>query len=181
MKVSRKSRIPGTVLHWSGIGDDSGILLSASGQSLLEVALLTPLLLALLLGVIELGRYAYVSILVGSAARAGAAYGAQNLVLSVDTIGIQAAADNDFQNNGQNVASLTISSTVSCGCDANGTITSAVCATQFNGTAGSCAAGHWVVMVSVTASGTFNSLLNYPGIPKTLAVSNTATLRVAQT
>jgi Flp pilus assembly protein TadG len=139
------------------------------------------MLLALLLGVIEMGRYAYISILVGSAARAGAAYGAQNLVLSIDKPGIQTAADNDFQNNGQNTGSLTISSAVSCGCDSNGTILGAVCRTQFNSSAGSCAAGHWVVMVSVTASGTFNSLFNYPGIPKTLTVSNTATVRVAQT
>jgi Flp pilus assembly protein TadG len=182
MKVNRKTPIRGGTGRWSGAGyDRPGILLSPSGQSLLEVALLTPMLLALLLGVIEMGRYAYISILVGSAARAGAAYGAQNLVLSVDRIGIQTAADNDFQNNGQNTGSLTISSAVSCGCDANGTISGAICAAQFNSTAGSCTTGHWVVMVSVTASGTFNSLFNYPGIPKTLTVSNTATLRVAQT
>jgi Flp pilus assembly protein TadG len=159
---------------------DSAILPSASGQSLLEVALLLPMLLALLLGVIELGRYAYISILVGSAARAGAAYGAQNLVLSVDTAGILAAADNDFQNNGQNTASLTVSSVTSCGCDNSGTITGFACSTSANLAAGTCTPGHWVVMVSVTASGTFNSLFNYPGIPKSLTVSNTATLRVPQ-
>jgi Flp pilus assembly protein TadG len=181
MKVNRKTRIRGVVGRCSGIGHDPKILLSPAGQSLLEVALLAPMLLALLLGVIEMGRYAYISILVGNAARAGAAYGAQNLVLSVDTNRIPTAAVNDFQNNGQNTGSLTISSGVSCGCDSNGTISGAVCSTQFNSTAGSCTTGHWVVMVSVTASGTFNSLFNYPGIPKTLTVSNTATVRVAQT
>jgi Flp pilus assembly protein TadG len=35
-------------------------LRSESGQSLVEVALVMPLLLALLLGVIELGRYTYI-------------------------------------------------------------------------------------------------------------------------
>jgi len=139
------------------------------------------MLLALLLGVIELGRYTYISILVGNAARAGAAYGAQNLVLSVDTTGIQTAADNDFQNNGQNISTLTVSSLTSCGCDNNGTITGAACSAIVDRQAGSCNAGHWVVMVSVTASGTFHSLFNYPGIPNLLTVSNTATLRVAQT
>lgn len=49
------------------------------------MALLTPLLLTLLIGIIELGRYAYLSILVGNAARAGAAYGAQSLAQSSDT------------------------------------------------------------------------------------------------
>ena len=78
-----------------------GLLRSQSGQSLVEVALLTPILLAFLIGGIELGRYAYLSILVGNAARAGAAYGAQSLPQSVDTTDIQTAADNDFQNNGR--------------------------------------------------------------------------------
>jgi Flp pilus assembly protein TadG len=153
-------------------------LRSQSGQSLVEVALLTPLLLALLIGGIELGRYAYIAILVGNAARAGTAYGAQSLVLSVDTPGITIAADNDFQNNGQNVSKLTVTSATSCGCDSGGTITSADCSTGTNPTAGTCVAGTWVVMVSVTASGTFNSLFNFPGIPSSITVSRTSTMRV---
>jgi Flp pilus assembly protein TadG len=157
-----------------------GILRSQSGQSLVEVALLTPILLALLVGGIELGRYAYISILVGNAARSGAAYGAQSLPQSVDTADIQTAADNDFQNNGQNVSALAVTSSTSCGCDDAGTLTSASCSVTANSSAGTCAAGHWVVMVSVTASGTFHSLFSYPGIPTTLTVSKTATLRVAQ-
>ena len=157
-----------------------GILRSQSGQSLVEVALLTPILLALLVGGIEFGRYAYLSILVGNAARAGAAYGAQSLPQSVDTADIQTAADNDFQNNGQNINSLTVTSTTSCGCDNGGTLTSATCSVTANTSAGTCAAGHWVVMVQVTASGTFNSLFSYPGIPKSISVSRTATLRVVQ-
>jgi Flp pilus assembly protein TadG len=181
MKVNGKTRISLGVRRSSRVRHNPGILLSPSGQSLLEVALLTPMLLALLLGAIEMGRYAYISILVGNAARAGAAYGAQNLVLSVDIPGIQAAADNDFQNNGQSTGSLAVSSTTSCGCDSNGTITGAGCRTSANSAAGTCASGHWVVMVSVTASGTFNSIFNYPGIPNSINVSSTATLRVAQT
>jgi Flp pilus assembly protein TadG len=157
-----------------------GIMRSQSGQSLVEVALLTPILLAVLVGGIELGRYAYLSILVGNAARAGAAYGAQSLPQSVDTSDIQTAADNDFQNNGQNINKLTVTSTTSCGCDSGGTTTSASCNPKANPTAGTCAAGHWIVMVSVTASGTFNSLFSYPGIPNSITVSRTSTIRVEQ-
>lgn len=150
------------------------------GQAMLEVALLLPMLLLLALGVIELGRYAYMGILVGNAARAGAAYGAQSLPQSVDLIGIQTAADNDFQN-GQNLSSLTVTSSVSCGCDSNGTVAPAVCSTGSNVAAGTCTAGgHWVVMVSVTASGSFSSLFKYPGIPSPFSISKTATLRVGQ-
>jgi Flp pilus assembly protein TadG len=163
------------------------ILRSQSGQSLVEVALLTPLLLALLIGGIELGRFAYIAILVGNAARSGDAYGAQSLIQSVDTTGIQAAAVNDFQNNGQDstikgktVSNLTVSSVTSCGCDDAGAITSAVCTTLANSTAGTCTSGHWVVMLSVTASGTYNSLFNFPGIPSSIAISRTSTMRVAQ-
>jgi Flp pilus assembly protein TadG len=150
---------------------------SQSGQSLVEVALLTPLLLALLVGGIELGRYAYISILVGNAARAGTAYGAQSLPQSVDATGIKAAADNDFQNNGQSTSSLSVTSSDTCGCDDAGTLTTDSC----SGTgAGTCASGHWVVIVTVTASGTFNSLFSYPGIPKSITISKTSTMRVAQ-
>ena len=166
------------------VGDRNLRMRSERGQSLVEVALLTPLLLALLAGTIEMGRYAYLSILVGNAARAGAAYGAQSLPQSVDVTGIQTAADNDFQNNGPGTGTLTISgggpsgSYTSCGCDSGGTITAATCSTSVNPNAGTCASGHWVVMVSVKAVGKFNSLFKYPGIPQSITVTETATMRV---
>jgi Flp pilus assembly protein TadG len=181
MKVTRSTQI-GVALG------RSRRLRNDSGQSLLELALLLPMLIAMLLGVIELGRYAYISILVANAARAGAAYGAQSLEQSVDTLGIQAAAESDFRNqvNGQDAGTLIVlPPVISCGCDSNGTIGNGnvgpACSTPSNPGAGNCGSGtHWVVMVSVTASGTFNSLFNYPGIPSTLTVSSTATLRVPQ-
>ena len=167
---------------------------SQQGQALVEMALVTPLLLALALGVIELGRYAYVAILVGSAARAGAAYAAQGLADSVDGTGITRAACNDFQSNGFPQAAcqsgapggpnntLNVSSYVTCGCDVNGSVVSAPgCTTASNPNAGTCAPGaHWVVTVTVEASGPFTSLFRYPGIPSAIAVDRTATMRVAQ-
>src|ERR1700722_20110045 len=81
-----------------------------SGQSLLEVAMLIPLLLTLLFGAIDLGVYAYTSIVVGNAAQAGASYGAQGLVFAADSNGIQAAAANDYANNGRNPSALTVAS-----------------------------------------------------------------------
>ena len=150
-----------------------------SGQSLVEVALMLPFLVLLLLGVIEVGRYAYISILVGNAARAGAAYGIQSNAQSVDQAGIILAAKNDFQNNGQNTNLLTVDApVVVCGCDSAGTVTTAGCSAASNPTAGTCAAGHWVVTLTVTAHGTFNSLFNYPLIPASITVSKSATMRV---
>ena len=150
-----------------------------SGQSLLEVALMLPFLLLLLLGVIEVGRYAYIGILVGNAARAGAAYGAQSNPQAVDTTGITNASLNDFQSNGQG-SNLTVTSAVTCGCDSGGVLTTAGCTPASNANAGKCAAGHWVVMVTVTASGTYSSLFNYPGIPSSISISRSAAMRVSE-
>jgi Flp pilus assembly protein TadG len=138
------------------------------------------MLLALLMGGIEFGRFAYLSILVGNAARAGAAYGSVGLVQSVDTTGMQAAADNDFKNNGQSTSNLTVSSSTTCGCDSDGAMTSEGCTTESDPTAGSCTSDQWQVMVSVTASGTFKSMFHYPMIPTSITVSRTVTLRVNQ-
>jgi Flp pilus assembly protein TadG len=159
-----------------------------SGQALIELAFVVPLLLVLALGVIEVGRYAYIAILVANAARAGADYGAQSNGQSIDTTGIQNAAFYDFagatsgstHTNGLTASTLTVTSVVSCGCNTGGAITSASCDSTTNPTAGTCTGtANWVVFVSVTASGTFNSLFSYPGIPASITISRTATIPVA--
>ena len=146
---------------------------------------MTPILLIFVVGVVEMGRYASLSILVGNAARAGAQYGAQNLAHAADTTGITNAAQNDFSN-GQNLSGLTVSfpgppamtSTV-CGCDNGGTITAMATCTSACG-------NHMVISVKVAASGTFNPLFSYAtplfGYLKvnSITVSSTATERVAQ-
>lgn len=159
--------------------------LSESGQSLVELALIAPLLLILTIGIAELGRYAYFGILVGNAARAGAAWGAQNLPSSADTVDINTVAQNDFQN-GASLGGLTVNSSNVCGCDSGGSFTTAP--NGCNGTgAGTCGTGHWVVMVQVTATGTFKPMLTYPAtgllgflkVPS-ITYTDTATERVAQ-
>lgn len=183
-------------IETGGLQGTSGTLLrrpdcrKQRGQTLLEVALLTPMLLLLLLGVIEMGRYAYISILVGNAARAGAAYGAQSRPQSALATDICHAASDDFQGTDvpctggtQSVGpngTITVTSSTSCGCDSAGTVATAGCITATNPTAGTCpGGGRWVVFVSVTASGTFSGLFNYPGIPSSINLSRTATLIVA--
>src|SRR5438874_10744613 len=154
-----------------------------SGQALIELAFVVPMLLALALGVIEIGRYAYIGILVGNAAHAGAVYGAQSLPTSVDTTGISNAALYDFsgdttdatRTNGQNASKLTVTSAVTCGCDSVGVVTSVGCNAAG---AGTCATGHWVVVLTVTATGTFNSLFNYPGIPASITVTTSSQIRL---
>jgi Flp pilus assembly protein TadG len=146
-----------------------GIVRSQSGQSLVELALLTPILLLLVIGTVDMGRYAYISIQVGNAARAGAAYGAQSPIKAADTAGIKNAALND----GENISGLNVTSTFVCECDNGGAITSTACTSA-------CTTGNEVTSVVVTASGSFSSLFNWPGIPSPLPLSSTAKLRVAE-
>ena len=166
---------------------------SESGQSLIELALLTPLLLILVIGIAEMGRYSYFAILVGNAARAGAAWGAQDLPSSADNTDITTAAKSDCQNcNTLSTAGLAVTSSPVCTCDNGGSLNpnppnSGYCNSATNSTAGSCTVGHWVVMVQVTTTATFKPMLTYPagglfGFLKfpSLTLSSTATERVAQ-
>jgi Flp pilus assembly protein TadG len=144
-------------------------IFATRGQSVLEFALLLPVMLLLLVGIIEVGRFAYYSILVANAARAGAQYGAQGLATAADTPGIQAAAEND----GQNLPQLAVTASQQCGC--NGAGLSGTCPAS-----GCLLPNHPLVYVQVQATGTFNSLFNYPGLPPSFTVTSTEKMRVAQ-
>ncbi len=140
-----------------------------AGQALLEVALVAPLLMLLAVGIIEIGRYAYYSILVADAARAGAQYGAQNLATAADTAGIRSAAEND----GQNLTELQVTVQHECGCTGSsigGACPATACASP----------NHALVYVKVTVTGKFNSLFKYPGIPQSIDCDSTELMRVAQ-
>ena len=128
------------------------------------MALLLPMLLTLLIGLIEIGRYAYFDILIANAARAGAQYGAQSLIQAADKIGIQTAAQNDGS------GAMAITSSQECGCAATalgGCPSGAVCPLP-------------LVYVKVTATHTYSALFRYPLIPKTLTLTSTVTMRVSQ-
>jgi hypothetical protein len=142
-------------------------------------------LLLLALGIIEIGRFAYISILVGNAARAGAAWGAEDHGHAGDSTGIANAANQDF--NGFEGQTLAVSSAPLCTCDSAGSFSPNPPYTSFcyappdgtNATAGKCSGGgHWAVLVTVTASGTFYPLFKYPGIPASVDLSSTATMQV---
>ncbi len=146
-----------------------------NGQSILEFAFLLPVLCLLLLGIIEVGRYAYISILVGNAARAGVAYGAQDRMSAANSAGIVTAARNDFQSNGQDPSTLVVTPAYSCACSNAGSMSTVTC------TVGACPAGQqFIASLQVTASGTFTGLFNYPGIPSSMTMSRTATMRIAR-
>ncbi len=166
VQMRGRRRIPGQSTRGRGAAH-------CSGQSILEFAFLLPVLCLLLLGIIEIGRYAYISILVGNAARAGAAYGVQDRMTAADWPGVVTAARNDFQSNGQDPTTLTVTPAYSCACSSAGTMSPVACSV------GVCPVGQqFIASLQVTASGTFSALFRYPGISSSMPMSRTATLRI---
>ncbi len=139
---------------------------SESGASLVEFAILAPVMVFLLVGIVDIGRYTYYGILAANAARAGAQYGSQSLTYVDDYTGIQNAALNDGQ-------SLAWTTTPQCLVSVNG------------GSLTTCPAGgstvqpNTVYYVRVTTTGTFNTLIRYPGLGASDTVTGSSTMRVA--
>jgi Flp pilus assembly protein TadG len=143
------------------------------GQALVEMALVIPLLLLMLVGVIEFGRIAYFSIEVSNAAHAGVQYGAQSRASAADNAGMVQAALND----GQNVSGLIATASHSCVCS-NG---SATPPSAPNCALSDCSSGQRLtVYVQVNTSATVSPLIQYPGVPASFSLSGQAIMRVAQ-
>jgi Flp pilus assembly protein TadG len=143
------------------------------GGALQELAISVGVFASLLIGLTELGRFAYYSILVANAASAGVQYGAQTLETANDTAGMATAAKND----GGSTVSAT--GTNYCVCYSSGTETNK---TEPCTTPPSCTSpAHVVYYVQITASGSYTSLFHYPGVPTSITVSRVAVMRVTQT
>jgi Flp pilus assembly protein TadG len=139
-----------------------------SGQSLAEVAFLTPVLLLLLVGAIEIGRFASYSIEVSNAARAAVQYGAQSLADSKDSPGLLLAA----QRAAPRLAGLKVRSRDLCACSDTPAVLVVCPATN--------CAGHPVVFIKVETRATISPLFSYPGLPATFAANGQAVMRVTQ-
>jgi Flp pilus assembly protein TadG len=139
------------------------------GQSLAEMALITPVLLLLLVGAIEIGRFAYYSIEIANSARAGVQYGAQSLADSKNLAGIQRASQNDAKN----ISNLSVVSQDLCACS-NSPSNYVGCPAK------SCSPGHALVFVEVNTTGRIRPVFRFPGIPASFTVKGQAIMRVAQ-
>lgn len=137
------------------------------GGSLVELALVMPLFLLLMLGALDFGRAYYLSIEIAGAAHAAAVYGSQN---PTDTTGMTAAAQDDAPN----VPNLSVETpTYGCEC-ADGTSYSATCTT-----APSCPSNNAVYRVNVTVTATYTTMFPWPGIPSSMSLSSSASMRSA--
>jgi Flp pilus assembly protein TadG len=137
-----------------------------SGSAAAEFALIAPVLIFFLLGLIDVGRYMFYGILASHAARAGVQYGTQTSMTALDNTGIQNAALQDAQGLSGFQAHATVLCTVSgasSSCPANntGSIPTSL-----------------VYYVEVTVTGSFNTLIKYPGIPSTVPVTGNAIMRL---
>jgi Flp pilus assembly protein TadG len=137
------------------------------GASAVEFAFLAPVLIYLAIGMIDVGRYAYYSILAANAARAGAQYGAQDLAHVEQTSAITAAANADGQSLAQWVTTPHCMQSVN-----NGALTAC------SGGGATLASGT-VYYEQVTTTGKFYTLAPYPGIPTGVNVTGSSTMRVA--
>lgn len=136
----------------------------SKGIALVEYALILPVLLLLLAGVLNYGMALRTATAVAMAARSGAQYGSGTLGRASDTAGIRAAA----VNSAPDVAAMTVSSAKSCQCSGGGTVSCS----------GTCAGGKMLVYVQVTARTNATTFFNYPALGFSGNVSSQATLRV---
>jgi hypothetical protein len=139
-----------------------------AGYALAEMAIIVPVLVLLLIGLIELGRYAQYSIVVGNAARAGVQYGAQTLGTAANFTAMETAAKNDAGN----IAGVDAHASKFCQC-ADGTASPQCLPTD-------CATSHRLVFVQVDTIGKFQSMLHFPGVPQSQTITSRAIMRVAQ-
>ena len=141
------------------------------GTSAVEFALVAPVFIFLLVGVIEVGRYTYFSILAAHAARAGVQYASQSTQTAADASVNGAKTRAAALSDAQNLSNWTVHASVSCTLAGQ----ASTCPTN---TANAVPA-NLVYYVQVKVSGTFTSLLNYPGIPNSIPIAATAIMPVS--
>lgn len=132
-----------------------------------ELAVVLPVLLLFLIGVMDYGRVFFRSIMVANAARAGADWGALNMSNSGDATRTQDFAKLD----GQEISALKVTAQKVCRCG-DGVV---ACTTVSCGSYGAPR-----VYVEVTALDSVALLFNYPGLPSKIAITRTATFRGQQ-
>ncbi len=142
-----------------------------SGSSLIELALIAPLLGLLAVGTIEVGTYMYDAIEVGNGARAAVQYGAQGSTASIpatylDTAGIIAAAQADAKQ-------ITLTRPTASDVTTYFTCDNAP-STHYAASPTTCGSSPVDTYLQVVAAATFRPSLAVPGLPRTLTIIRTA-------
>lgn len=143
-----------------------GYLHADRGSSLMELALVLPVLMITMICAAELGRVAYASIEVSNAARAGVAYGAQNLGTiinsagNIDPTGVENAATIEASNIG--TITFPTPPALVCVCETVNLGTGAISDTAITGTCnGPNSTALTTQCTTNTTSGMVNNLVHY--------------------
>lgn len=141
------------------------------GASIVELAFVTPVLLLLLIGVIDMGRAYYLSIEVANAAFAGAQYGVKSQDTSLTDI--EAAATNDASD----VPGISATATVGCECSNDATTAQSPCSPT---TPPACSGNTLVQYVQVSTTASYSTLFPWPSLPSSYTLNGNAKLRLTQ-
>jgi Flp pilus assembly protein TadG len=140
-------------------------LCDEEGSSVLELALLMPMLMLLFVGAVDFGQAYFVGIEVSSAAAAGTSYGVMN---PTDTAGMSSAANLDAAD----VPSMNATSTWGCECS-DGTGISVSCTSS-----PSCVT-NVVDYVDVSTTVTYKPMLIWPAFPSSFTIAGHSRMRIA--
>lgn len=136
------------------------------GGSLVEVALLAPVVILLGIGGFEFGMVGLHKMAANGAARAGVQYGTLDFATAVNTAAMEQAAHDDL---GNFSAGANVTARQYCHCPADGEV----------GCTATCSDGSFNRMyVEVTVQDAYDFIMSYPGVGPTFPVSATARMRV---
>ncbi|MCL9781417.1 pilus assembly protein [Vibrio sp. S4M6] len=144
----------------------------SKGIAAVEMTLVLPVLLFIFIAITDAGRMMYASITNSSAARNAAGYGAQSSAHAVDSNGIETIALGDAVNleiDANNTSHVDVTSRRFCRCPGS--------STEVSCTANACPTTTQIY-VEVTTTRDFRTIIDYPGIPDQVALTDTAEMRV---
>jgi Flp pilus assembly protein TadG len=136
----------------------------ASGIATVEFALVAPLLMLLLAGILDFSMLLRTAACTANAARAGAEYATRSAASSLDFAGMQAAAINSSPH----LAGLTATASRACRCSDGSAVSCG----------GSCASGSLRVYAQVNAQAAVHTVFAYPGLSVAKTASAQAVVRV---
>jgi Flp pilus assembly protein TadG len=151
---------------------------SGRGSALVELALSLPILVIILMGTVDFGRVFYTAMAVNNAARTAALYGSRLEGSSTDTATIETQANNMWVAEFGGSAGFTKLAYCRpmCAPDAP-TGSYALSSATGDCSSATCATGHLVKLVTVSAQKAFSTISRYPGIPHTLTITRAFTMR----
>jgi len=127
--------------------------IEAGGQSLVETALMLPIIAIMLVGTLDAARLLLATVALTSGVLAGSQYGALSSTYAVDTSGIASAVRNETTPIGGTSTNPTVTS--STGTDGNSE-----------------------TYVTVSATYSWSSLFAYPGLPRSISITRSAVMQV---